>query len=102
MRRGFQIVERNFRTRWGELDIIALDRQTLVFCEVKARHAGGAVAPFDAIHLHKQAQVRKIARQWLSERSSRGFASALRFDAISVVVDRSGRLVALEHLEGAF
>lgn len=102
MRRGFEVVERNFRTRWGELDIIARDRRTLVFCEVKTRRAGGAVPPFAAVHPRKRAQVRKIARQWLSERRPRVFAPLLRFDAIGVTVDRSGRLVSLEHLEGAF
>jgi putative endonuclease len=37
IRRGFQIVERNYRTRWGELDIVAYDGRTLAFCEVKTR-----------------------------------------------------------------
>jgi len=102
-RRGFQIVERNFRTRWGELDIVALDGPTLAFCEVKTRLAGGAgITPFDSLHDRKRRQVRRIARAWLSERGSRSFAPNLRFDAIGVTVDRSGRLVSLEHLEGAF
>ena len=39
-RRGFEIVERNYRTRWGELDLIAFDGRVLVFCEVKTRRAG--------------------------------------------------------------
>ena len=34
-RRGFQILDRNYRTRWGELDIVACDERTIVFCEVK-------------------------------------------------------------------
>lgn len=101
-RRGFQIVERNFGTRWGELDIIARDGRTLAFCEVKTRVAGAAVPPFDSLHERKRRQVRRIARVWLAERRPGPFASVLRFDAIGVTVDRSGRLVSLEHLEGAF
>jgi putative endonuclease len=102
-RRGFQIVERNFRTRWGELDIVAFDGRTLVFCEVKTRRSGpGGIAPFDSLHPRKRTQVRKIARYWLSSGARRPIASELRFDAIGITVDRSGRLVALEHLEGAF
>jgi putative endonuclease len=100
--RGFQIVERNFRTRWGELDIIALDGRTLVFCEVKTRRVGVAVPPFEALHPRKRSQVRKIARHWLSCRSERPIASQLRFDAIGVTFDGSGQLVSLDHLEGAF
>ena len=102
LRRGFQILERNFRTRWGELDIVARDGRTLVFCEVKTRRVGVAVPPFEALHPHKQAQVRRIARAWLANRGPRSYAPLLRFDAIAITVDRSGRVASLEHLEGAF
>src|SRR5215210_3156254 len=44
-RRGYRIVDRNFRTRYGELDIVAADRRALVFCEVKTRVAGGRSGP---------------------------------------------------------
>jgi putative endonuclease len=103
VRRGFQIVERNFRTRWGELDIIAFDGTTLAFCEVKTlRAAAGGITPFDSLHPRKRAQVRRIARRWLADRDRLPFASTLRFDAIGVTLDAAGRLVSLEHLEGAF
>jgi putative endonuclease len=100
-RRGFLIIERNYRTRWGELDIVAFDGRTIAFCEVKSRR-GTTARPFDALHPRKRAQVRKMAMQWLSERHDRPFAELLRFDAIGVTVDRDGRLLELEHLEGAF
>jgi putative endonuclease len=103
IRRGFQIIDRNFRTRWGELDIVARDGRTLAFCEVKTRLVGGAgITPFDSLHDRKRRQVRRIARAWLAKQGPRAYAHLLRFDAIGVVVDRSGKLVALEHLEGAF
>jgi len=99
-RLGLRIVERNYRTRWGELDVIAFDGRTLVFCEVKTRRVGGV--PLDAVHARKQRQVRKMAMQWLHERSDRPHAANLRFDAIAVILGYDGRLVSLEHLEGAF
>jgi putative endonuclease len=102
-RRGFKIIERNYRTRWGELDIIAFDGRTLAFCEVKTRrlwHAGGA--PLDAVRTHKRSQVRKMAGQWLSERTEHPYAQALRFDAIGVTFDSVGTLVRIEHVEDAF
>jgi putative endonuclease len=103
VRRGFQIVERNYRTRWGELDIVAFDGRTLAFCEVKTRRAGRAGAsPLDAVRAPKRAQVRKMAGQWLIERTERPRADTLRFDAIGVTLDSAGRLLRLEHLEGAF
>jgi putative endonuclease len=102
-RRGFTIVERNSRTRGGELDIIAFDGRTLVFCEVKTRRAGGAAGgALEAVSATKQAQVRRMAGRWLAEHRDRPRAALLRFDAIGVTVDARGRLMSLEHLEGAF
>ncbi len=102
-RRGFRIVERNYRTRWGELDIVAFDGSTLAFCEVKSRRmTPSGIQPFDSLHARKRAQVRRMATQWLTERRERDFAANLRFDAIAVTFDARGQLVALEHLEGAF
>lgn len=103
IRRGFSIVERNYRTRWGELDIVAFDGRTLAFCEVKTRRvAAGAGSPFDALRPRKRARVRKMAGSWLIERTQRPHADAVRFDAIGVTFDPAGRLVGIEHLEGAF
>jgi putative endonuclease len=103
IRRGFQIIERNYRTRWGELDIVAFDGRILAFCEVKTRrqpsHSG---SPFDALHPVKQVRVRKMAGSWLIERTERPHADVVRFDAIGITFDRAGQLVGIEHLEGAF
>jgi putative endonuclease len=102
-RRGFEIVERNYRTRWGELDIVAYDGHTLAFCEVKTRRlAPGGGSPFEAIRARKRSQVRKMAGSWLIERRQRPYADTMRFDAIGVTFDLAGRLVGIEHLEGAF
>jgi putative endonuclease len=100
-RRGFDLVERNYRTRWGELDLIGFDGETLAFVEVKTRRTGSG-APFDAMHERKRRQVRRMAATWLAERADRPHAAELRFDAIGVTIDARGELVGLDHLEGAF
>jgi putative endonuclease len=107
--RGYQVVERNFRTRYGELDVVARDARFLVFCEVKTRvvrdDAGAAdvLGPFAAIGGRKQRQVRAMAREWLGQGRIEGPRPAeLRFDAIGISFDAHGKLLALEHLEGAF
>ncbi len=100
-RRGFLILERNYRTRWGELDIVAFDGRVLAFCEVKTRRATSR-SPLESIRGHKRSQIRRMAGQWLAERTDRPYADVLRFDAIGVNLDAAGQLVALEHLEGAF
>lgn len=103
IRRGFQIVERNYRTRWGELDIVAYDGRTLAFCEVKTRRLSASGRdPLESVHSRKRSKVRKMAGHWLIERTERPYADNVRFDAIGVTYDTAGRLVRLDHLEGAF
>lgn len=105
-RAGYRIVERNFRTRYGELDIVAAGDRCLVFCEVKTRVRGrSGPSPFDSIGHGKRSQVRQMAAQWLAERRSQlgePPQPKLRFDAIGVSMSPSGRLLALDHLEAAF
>jgi putative endonuclease len=105
--RGFEVVERNFRTRYGELDVIARDSRALVFCEVKTRIVRLAtrdvLGPFAAIGVRKQRQVRAMAREWLGQGRLDGVRPPeLRFDAIGVSFDAQGSLLSLEHLEAAF
>jgi putative endonuclease len=103
VRRGFRIVERNYRTRWGELDIVAFDGETLAFCEVKSRRLRpGEGDPLEAVRWLKRSRVRKMAGSWLIERTDRPYADELRFDAIGVTFDPAGTLVSIEHVEGAF
>jgi putative endonuclease len=99
-RLGYAIVTRNHRTRFGELDLVCFGHDTLVFVEVKTRRGKGV--PWDALGARKQGQVRKMAASYLCEVSDRPLADALRFDAIGVVFDSRGRMVRLDHLEGAF
>ena len=103
VRRGYRIIDRNYRTRWGELDIVAYDGTTLAFCEVKTRRMAGVERdPLESVGWKKRSRIRKMASRWLVERTDRPRADQLRFDAIGVTFDLSGRLVRLEHLEGAF
>jgi putative endonuclease len=107
MKRGYAIADRNFRTRYGELDIVALDGDCLVFCEVKTRLARpppGPFGPLTGVGSRKRRQVRRMARQWLAERagSSPRRPELLRFDAIGVTFGHGGELLHIEHLEDAF
>lgn len=105
-RRGCLILERNYRSRWGELDIVALepDTQTIVFIEVKTRRAPrvGRVTPLESVHQRKRWQVRKMSGNWLAERPDRPRVKNLRFDAIGITLDHAGSLVELVHIEDAF
>lgn len=105
--RGYHILDRNYRTRGGELDLVARSRCSLVFCEVKTRVANsvaGPAGPLDSIGPAKRRRIRRMAGEWLSERSrvGRPAPGEIRFDAIGVTVTARGRLLALDHVEAAF
>jgi putative endonuclease len=102
---GWEIVERNARTRFGELDIVARDGRTLVFVEVKAGRLGAALGPerpILAIDARKQLQVRRLATAWMAERRDAPPYRGIRFDAVGVSFDRAGRAIEVEHIRGAF
>ena len=91
---GYQIIQRNFRIRGGEIDIIALDGDTLVFIEVKTRRsiefgtALEAITPWKIRALIRAAYVYKSKHPRLPE--------SLRIDAVAITLDREDNLVELE------
>lgn len=102
---GWEVVERNARSRHGELDLVALDGRTLVFVEVKAGRAGsqfGPERPVLSVDFRKQRRVRRLATAWMSERRDLPRYDEIRFDAIGVTFDHNGYVVDYEHIEGAF
>lgn len=98
VRLGYEIIERNWRGKTGEIDIVARDRNCLVFAEVKTRTRTGFGHPFEAITAKKIQTMRSLVSQWCH---SRNFASnEVRLDALSVLIIR-GR-VTIEHLKQVF
>jgi putative endonuclease len=96
--RGYHVLERNFRCRGGEIDLIALDGGTLVFVEVKLRRTLSRGSPLEAVTAVKQARVRKAAQQYLSL-CGRVFAR-IRFDVICIM--KSARTTDITHMKAAF
>jgi putative endonuclease len=102
---GWEILARNARSRYGELDVVARDGRTLVFVEVKAGRTGagfGPERPVLAIDARKQRRIRRLATAWMAERRDLPPYREIRFDAVGVTFDRAGRIADYEHLEGAF
>jgi putative endonuclease len=97
-RLGFRLIERNYRTRVGEIDLVVCDQRTTVFAEVKTRRSGG-LDPLLSITALKRRRMRALAAAWLVERPARPRTAALRIDAVAIVVDERDRLVALEQFE---
>src|ERR1700759_4385443 len=82
-RLGFQVLARNHRTRYGELDLVVYDGEHIVFVEVKARREGSG-DPWENLHDLKRSQVRRMAVSWLMERDDRPRAADMRFDAVGI------------------
>ncbi len=102
---GWEILERNARTRHGEIDLVARDGRTLVFVEVKAGRQGSAYGPERpvlAIGPRKQLRVRRLAAAWMAERRAVPRYDRIRFDAVGVTLDHSDRVVDVEHIPNAF
>jgi putative endonuclease len=98
-RQGMQVLERNWRCRIGEIDIVAAETGekglTLVFCEVKCRSGLGFGHPLEAITFAKMRTLRQLAALWMREHHVK--ASMIRLDAIGVVMV-PGREPSLTHV----
>jgi putative endonuclease len=87
-RQGYRIVARNVRVAGGEIDLVALDGDTICFVEVRSRATGEPGSPLQSVGLDKRRQLTKLARAFLCQRRLEG-ASA-RFDVVAVVPDTTG------------
>jgi putative endonuclease len=102
---GYDVIGRNFRTRYGEIDIVAVDGDCLVFCEVRARvaaPAAGIARAIESVGPAKRLQLRKMAREWFRLAPPPSHTDGTRFDVVAVSLAASGRLLAAEHIRNAF
>lgn len=98
-KKKYRILDRGFRFHRGEIDIIALDRETLVFIEVKTRQSNHFGRPEEAVTPAKQAQLRRLAKAYLALKNLSGLAC--RFDILSLVADAETGY-KIQHLRDAF
>ena len=91
---GYEVVDRNWRCRHGELDLVLRNGRQVVFCEVKARTGLGFGTPAEAITRDKKQRIRFLAARWLEDAKPR--PAEIRFDVAAVLGDD------VEVLEGAF
>ena len=100
---GMNILERNWRCRDGEIDIIASDGDAVVICEVKARRAGGYEHPMAAVTPRKAERLKRLADRWLADRwlaeHSTPPSGGVRIDLVGVLLPSRGAPV-VEHVRG--
>ncbi len=97
---GYAILDKNVRTRAGEIDLVAREGKTLVFVEVKTGKDLAGDPPQAAVNTRKQNRLGKLAHGYLKLRRMR--ETPCRFDVVSVIVNDEGNVKAIRHIPNAF
>jgi putative endonuclease len=88
-KKGYKVIERNYRCQWGEIDLVARQGDTLVFVEIKARSSSDFGLPQDAVGRFKQEKLVHVARAYMAEHRLKDEITA-RFDVVAVHLTGSG------------
>lgn len=99
LEQGFEIAERNWRVRAGEVDVIARREGLTVFVEVKSRTNTVFGEPEESVTPSKARRIRALAGEYLAHAGDGG---VVRFDVIAVMLEPSGRVTGLRHIPDAF
>ena len=94
---GWEVLDRNWRCRHGELDVVARDGRSLVFVEVKTRRSVVCGHPAEAVTPAKLVRLRQLAAAWLAAHGEH--APAVRIDVVAIVRPASGPAL-VDHLRG--
>jgi putative endonuclease len=97
MERGFRILDRNWRCADGEIDIVAVERHSLVVCEVKTRSGTRYGTPLEAVSPAKHRRLRRLAVQWLNAHGIR--FEQIRIDVVGLLYEGTGGFT-IEHIRG--
>ncbi len=98
--RGYTILARNFRTRTGEMDLVARDADGLAFVEVRTRRGTALGAPEESLTPRKRARLLAVAQQFL-ERHDQWADCAWRIDFVAIQLGRRGEIERMEVIKGA-
>ena len=98
--RGYKILARNFRSRLGEMDLIAEDADGLAFVEVRARRGSTAGAPEESLTPRKRVRLIAVAQAFLQEHPESA-ERAWRIDLVAIELNRAGRIARIEVIKSA-
>ncbi len=98
---GYRILEHNVRLPGGELDLVALDGDFLVFVEVRTRRGRAYGGPEESVTPAKQRKLLELGQTYLMERAGEGLPEAWRIDVVAVEMDRQGRLLRVDVIRDA-
>ncbi len=92
-------MKRNYDSYWGEIDIVARDKEAIIFVEVKTRRTNEYGYPQDSVTKSKQHRMRKVALTYLKKN---GWEGDCRFDVVAILMDSKGKAVNVELIRDAF
>ncbi len=98
--RGYTIVERGFRTRAGEIDLVAQDADGLAFVEVRTRRGNASGSPEESLTAHKRQKLLDVSNQYIASHPQFGDC-AWRIDFVAIELDSSGRITRMDLVKGA-
>lgn len=101
IKKGYQIVNRNYKSRYGEIDLIAHNDEFLVFVEVKTRSTNSIYGPKESVGISKQRKIIKTALMYISKEES---ALQPRFDVIEIIIRNKNcfEVISINHIENSF
>lgn len=95
-RNGYRVIQRNYRSKWGEIDIVCRRGSTVVFVEVKTKKGNLYGSPWEMVSSWKARQVQKMGETWCREY---GWTGLCRVDAVGVVLGHDGDVEKIDHWE---
>jgi putative endonuclease len=98
-KKHYLIIERNFRTRFGEIDIVCRDGQTLVFVEVKTKIGHDFGEPEEMVNKSKIGKVRRMGEVYLQDK---GISVSCRVDVVAIVLENNGSVERIEHYQAVY
>lgn len=102
LKEGYLLRARNYRCRWGEIDIIVQRGEELVFVEVRSRKSLAFGMPQESISMQKKKRMRQVARYYLAKELGGCWKGTVRFDVIAIVFGKREELTFFEHFCAAF
>ena len=100
MKNNYRLIAENYRTRWAEIDLIVLKEDFLVFVEVKTRRSNSFGLPETSIGYTKQKKIRQLASYFLIKKDYNQYQ--VRFDVITILIDKEKGSMNLNHIKNAF
>ena len=98
--KGYRILNMNYRNRFGEIDIVCMNKDLLIFCEIKSRYSNSFGFPIESVTYYKQKQIIKLTQIYLLYKKYYNYN--VRYDIIEVIFNNTNASFKVNHIKDAF